>query len=71
MSMLSALLEQFKDYNIGVQYEDATFANEIEEPAGWCCVLIFNNVAIVASGHETPIKAVVECVKLLKEKRGY
>lgn len=71
MSMLSELLIQFKDYEIGVQYFDTEFAIEMRANEGWCSFATVNGENIIASGYETPIKAVIECTKLIKEKRGY
>ncbi len=70
LSILSELLMQFKDYDIGVQYFNIEFAMEMREDVGWCGIATINGETILTSGYETPIKAVLECIKVLKEKRG-
>lgn len=70
MSMLSEMLVQFKDYEIGVQYFNADFAIDMRENVGWCSFATLNGESFFASGYETPIQAVLECIKILKEKRG-
>lgn len=68
--MLSELLTQFKDYDIGVQYFNTEFAIEMRERVGWCSMATINGEVILTSGYDTPIKAVIECIRKLKEKRG-
>lgn len=69
MDTLEKLLIKFQDYGIGVQYFSADFAETMLEKEGWCSTATINSEAIFASGYNSPIDAVTQCIKTLKLKK--